>query len=151
MKDYFIEDEHRLVPKDASAAVILLDDGQYLLQLRDQKAGLFYPGHWGLFGGAIDPHETPEAALRRELCEELGLRDCAPAPLSELTFTVGPFGTISRFFFEVFVPRAVLADLRLAEGAGMSAFEARDILTRPRVVPYDSFAIWLHANRARLQ
>jgi hypothetical protein len=28
----------------------------------------------------------------------------------------------------------------------MRAFSAQDILAMPRVVPYDAFAIWLHAT-----
>lgn len=149
MTDYFLHDDTHLVPQDAAAAVICLDDGRYLLQLRDQKPGLFYPGHWGLFGGAIEPPETPEAALRRELSEELGLAGCVPQPLSDFTFQMRALGMFSRFFFEVRLPNSDLAQFTLAEGAGMEAFHAADILTKPRVVPYDSFAIWLHANRVR--
>jgi 8-oxo-dGTP pyrophosphatase MutT (NUDIX family) len=148
--DYFTDDTRPLVPQHASAAVIILDDGRYLMQLRDQKPGLFYPGHWGLFGGALDPGETSEAAVRRELEEEIGLTGCDPKPLTHFTFQMNSFGTISRFFFEVSVPESRLADLALTEGSGMGAFYPADILTKPRVVPYDSFAIWLHANRARL-
>lgn len=52
--DYFIHQEGSLTPAHAAAAVIVFEDGSYLMQLRDQKPGIFYPGHWGLFGGAID-------------------------------------------------------------------------------------------------
>ena len=37
------------------------------MQLRDQKPNIFYPGHWGLFGGAIEENEDPTVALKREL------------------------------------------------------------------------------------
>ncbi len=43
-----------------------------LMQLRDPIPGIAYPGHWGLFGGHLEPGESPEAALRRELIEEIG-------------------------------------------------------------------------------
>ncbi len=46
-------------------------DGLWLLQLRDDTEGILYPGQWALFGGHLDPGETPEVALCRELKEEI--------------------------------------------------------------------------------
>ena len=40
---------------------------------RDKKVGIRYPGYWALFGGTVDPGETPEDAACRELEEELEL------------------------------------------------------------------------------
>ncbi|MGB0278771.1 MAG: NUDIX domain-containing protein, partial [Prochlorococcaceae cyanobacterium] len=34
-------------------------DGRWLLQLRDDTEGILYPGQWALFGGHLDPGETP--------------------------------------------------------------------------------------------
>lgn len=48
------------------------DPPRFLMQLRDDLPDILYPGHWGLFGGHLEPGETPEAGLRRELDEELG-------------------------------------------------------------------------------
>jgi 8-oxo-dGTP diphosphatase len=41
------------------------------MQLRDDIPGIVYPGHWGFFGGHLEPGENPEQALRRELVEEI--------------------------------------------------------------------------------
>jgi 8-oxo-dGTP pyrophosphatase MutT (NUDIX family) len=45
--------------------------------------------HWYLPGGKIEPHESAEAALQRELAEELGL-DLAPESIRYLYSVVGP-------------------------------------------------------------
>lgn len=50
---------------------IIHQDGKYLMQLRDDIPHIPYPGVWGLFGGHLDPGEEPEAALKRELEEEI--------------------------------------------------------------------------------
>jgi 8-oxo-dGTP pyrophosphatase MutT (NUDIX family) len=147
MPDYFLSPQPQLRPGHAACAVIVLDDGRYLLQLRDLKPGIFYPGHWGLFGGAIDGDETPEAALRRELREEIGFVAEELRPLTQFSFTCGRHGRIDRYFYEVTIADDVLPELELREGAQMRAFTAAHILTQLRVVPYDSFAIWIHASQ----
>ena len=47
------------------AIAILHRNGQFLLQLRDNIPGIIYPGHWGLFGGHLEPGETPAVAVER--------------------------------------------------------------------------------------
>ena len=55
----------------AVALAMLERQGHWLLQLRDDVPTIVAPGCWGLFGGHLDPGETPEQALRRELLEEI--------------------------------------------------------------------------------
>jgi 8-oxo-dGTP diphosphatase len=55
-------------------------DPQYLMQLRDNIPGIVYPGYWGFFGGHLEPGEAPEAALRRELLEEIEYQAGALTP-----------------------------------------------------------------------
>jgi len=55
------------------AAVILpCYCGKILMQLRDDKEGIVFPGQWGFFSGAVEPGETPLQSAHRELYEELG-------------------------------------------------------------------------------
>jgi 8-oxo-dGTP diphosphatase len=66
------------------AAVALVDDvGRVLMAQR--PAGKSFAGQWEFPGGKIESGETPEAALVRELAEELGI-DVATAALEPLTF-----------------------------------------------------------------
>jgi 8-oxo-dGTP diphosphatase len=66
------------------AAVALIDaDGRVLLARRPE--GKSMAGLWEFPGGKVADGETPEAALVRELCEELAL-DIAESCLAPLTF-----------------------------------------------------------------
>jgi 8-oxo-dGTP diphosphatase len=53
------------------AAALVRSDGCILMQKR--RAGTSLAGLWEFPGGKIDPGESPEAALVRELQEELGI------------------------------------------------------------------------------
>lgn len=66
------------------SAVALIDiDGRVLLAQRPE--GKSMAGLWEFPGGKVEPGETPEAALTRELHEELGI-DTWQSCLAPLTF-----------------------------------------------------------------
>ena len=66
------------------SAVALIDvDGRVLLAQRPE--GKSMAGLWEFPGGKVEPFETPEAALIRELHEELGI-DTWESCLAPLTF-----------------------------------------------------------------
>ena len=50
---------------------IIENNGEYLLCKMADDRGVF-PGQWALSGGGVEPGETIEQALRREIREELG-------------------------------------------------------------------------------
>lgn len=56
---------------EVAVAVILRGDGRFLLAQRPQ--GKPYSGYWEFPGGKLEPGESVEAALCRELHEELGI------------------------------------------------------------------------------
>lgn len=60
------------------ALAILCQEGNFLLQLRDDLPNILYPGHWGFFGGHLEPGENPLEGLKRELREEIGYEVVAP-------------------------------------------------------------------------
>ncbi len=149
MKDYFAGGEGLLTPGNAAVGLIVLEDGRYLCQLRSQKPGIFYPDHWGLFGGAVDAGESAEAGLKRELQEELALAVDSAEYFTEFTsdFSFRGLGRVWRRYYLVRLGGNELNRLHLGEGREMKAFAARNLLAQPRVVPYDAFAVWLHSTQ----
>lgn len=57
--------------KKTVVAALLLERNRLLICQR--RAAGDFPGKWEFPGGKIEPGETPQAALRRELQEELGI------------------------------------------------------------------------------
>jgi 8-oxo-dGTP diphosphatase len=58
-------------PVEVAVGVLIRPDGAFLLTSR--PAGKVYAGYWEFPGGKVEPGESIEAALARELHEELGL------------------------------------------------------------------------------
>ena len=56
------------------ALAILPWEGGFLMQLRDNSPTIRTPWHWGLFGGHLEPGEEPQAAVLRELLEEIAYK-----------------------------------------------------------------------------
>jgi 8-oxo-dGTP pyrophosphatase MutT (NUDIX family) len=148
----FLSDRSPLRGDDAVAALITVEDGRYLMQLRDDIPHIFYPGHWGCFGGAVGLGEAPADALARELGEELEMAMPAAAEFVRLDFDLTKLGQkrIFRIYYEVLLTEAEVSRLTLHEGADMHLFSAPELLALPHVTPYDSFAVWLHTARKRL-
>jgi len=149
----YLKPAGKLAPADAAVALITDERGRYLMQLRDAKPTIFFPEHWGCFGGALEPGETDEQAARRELQEELGLT-LPSEPLKQFTmftFDFAPLGggLVRRTYFELRVDAAILPTLRLGEGQDVRFQTAPEVL-REQVVPYDRFAVWMHHYRREL-
>ncbi|MGK7883699.1 MAG: NUDIX domain-containing protein [Crocosphaera sp.] len=53
------------------ALAILHQEGRFLMQLRDNIPSIIYPDRWGFFGGHLEPGETPEIGVKREVLEEI--------------------------------------------------------------------------------
>jgi len=104
------------------ALAMLQRDGRWLIQLRDENPTTVAPGCWGLFGGHLEPGETPEQALRRELLEEISWQP----PDLELVM-VHPIHRRTAHVFrgELSVP---LEQLQLLEGQDLGLVSPEDLL-----------------------
>jgi 8-oxo-dGTP pyrophosphatase MutT (NUDIX family) len=137
---------------DAVAAILVLEDGRYLLQQRDDKPEIWYPGHWGMFGGSLDEGESELDALRRELREELELEIATAQLFAGFDFDLSPigFGSVFRNYYEVRMPLSGLDRLHLHEGTELGVLTGEEALRLPNLCPYDGFALFLHHSRGRL-
>lgn len=63
---------------EVAVGILLRPDGEFLLTSR--PPGKVYAGYWEFPGGKVEPGETVEQALRRELQEEIGIAIGAAEP-----------------------------------------------------------------------
>jgi 8-oxo-dGTP pyrophosphatase MutT (NUDIX family) len=133
-----------------AAALITDQHGRYLLQLRDDKPGILHPGAWGLFGGAIEPGESPAEAVERELIEEIGLLPSAPAFFRDLCIPTridaGPVRVRAVAVFAFAIEAGQVAGLVQNEGQGRALWPPELLLLEPRVAISARLAVGLHAQ-----
>ena len=134
------------------AAALLVCDGRYLMQLRDDKPDILLPGHWALFGGSLDPGEAPATAMRREFAEELELKAREVTAFTEMTIVLplDPPRLDRMSFFVVPIDRREIAAMVQHEGAGKRLFTATALAREKRVSPWDLAAVLMHARRDAL-
>ncbi len=86
--------------KITDVAVGVLRRGLEEFLLTSRPPGKVYPGHWEFPGGKFEPGEDADAALRRELHEELGITvgDTTPWRVDEMRY---PHGTVRLHFLVV--------------------------------------------------
>ena len=123
------------LPTVLVSAVALIDrDGRVLLAQR--PAGKRMAGLWEFPGGKIETGETPEAALIRELGEELGI-DTAESCLAPLTFASHSYDDFHLLML-VYVCRKWTGTPRPLEGgelAWVRASRLRDYDMPPADIP----------------
>ena len=142
----------KLSGSDAVAAIIVLEDGRYLLQHRDDIPQIWYPDHWGCFGGAVDEGEDPITALKRELYEEIEFSPRGLAYFTRFDFDLAELGMdrYYRLYYVAPMTSVELDRLVLHEGREMKAFSGEAVLQELRMTPYDAFAFFLYHARRKL-
>jgi 8-oxo-dGTP diphosphatase len=67
------------------AGIILLNrNNEVLLLLRDNKIDIPYPNMWDIPGGKVEEGESPEQALRREMMEEMSIKNLGEIKLFKI-------------------------------------------------------------------
>jgi 8-oxo-dGTP diphosphatase len=97
-------------------AVGVLIDGQGRFLLTSRPAGKVYAGYWEFPGGKVEPGESIEQALRRELQEELGIT-IGPALPWQVEMMDYPHALVRLHFCKVF---AWHGDFEMREGQQMA-------------------------------
>ncbi len=145
------EEDYLVASKNAVHAIIYDENNNYLFQLRDDKRNIFYPLHWGVFGGGIESNETEQNCLRREINEELSIsiEEKELSYFTKFTFDLS-FKKLNKIFvsyFEYKINKEMIKNIKLNEGIKYKFLQASDFLNMSKLVPLDAFAIWLHSTK----
>ncbi len=142
-------EENRVIDEMQVCKALVVDQaGRYLMQLRDDIPWIAYPGHWCLFGGAVEPGEDDLAGMRRELIEELAFDPVDLSRVIDFDYSIPRHGVRIRrvAVFETVIGDDLKSDLVLNEGAEMRFLTVNELLSQDRVVPWDLCMVMMHAN-----
>jgi 8-oxo-dGTP diphosphatase len=100
-------------------------DGRGRVLLAKRPAGVALAGLWEFPGGKVEPNETPERALVRELAEELAIQ-VAPARLAPLTFASHDYGDF-HLLMPLFLCRSWHGSVRAQQGQELAWVWAQEL------------------------
>lgn len=141
-----------MTPDHFASALLVDEQGRYLMQIRDDVPHILHPGALGLFGGGIEAGEAADGAVRRELDEEIGF---VPDDLGYWRTLWVPLRHGGELLWsarvEVFagtIAAACVPGLDQREGAGRLLIGPRSLLLENKVTPSARLAVGLHAQAA---
>ena len=132
-------------PKNASAVIICYKN-RVLLNLRSNNKNIFYPKHWGCFGGAKNSNERYIDAAIREVYEETNIKVNKKDLIFffNLNFTYPHTNKlIKRNFYVLNICNINFfkKNFILSEGVNFKFFTKKTFLKIKKIVPYDKFAV----------
>ena len=130
-------------PVEVAVGVLIDAAGRFLLTSR--PPGKVYAGHWEFPGGKVEPGESIEQALRRELIEELGVT-IGPAEPWKIELFDYPHALVRLHFCRV---RQWSGDFEMREGQQM-AWEQLPVRSAPVLPGTVPVLGWLAAERGHV-
>ena len=146
----------KIKPENAACAIIIDKKNNFILQKRDNKKNIFFPNHWGLFGGAKNKNEKYINTIKREINEELGFVPKKISFFINLKFDMKILinKEINRYCYICTVEDLKKMKIVLNEGKKYKIFSKSEIkkfiLQKNLIVPYDYLTIWLFLNKNKL-
>jgi len=128
--------ESQRTPVDVAVGILVDGQGRFLLTSR--PPGKVYAGFWEFPGGKLEPGETVEQALRRELQEEIGVT-IGEAPVWRIEVFDYPHARVRLHFCRV---RQWSGDLVMHEGQEMS-WERLPVRCAPLLPATEPVVQWL--------
>ena len=125
---------------DVAVGVLIDAAGHFLLTTRPE--GKVYAGYWEFPGGKVEPGENIEAALRRELQEELGII-IGPVEPWKVEMVDYPHALVRLHFCKV---RQWQGDFEMREGQQM-AWQTLPVQVRPVLPGTVPVLAWFAAER----
>jgi len=142
-EDASVEPREPRRPVDVAVGVLIDPHGRFLMTSR--PAGKVYAGYWEFPGGKVEPGETVEQALARELHEELGIGIGTPQRWHEEIVDY-PHARVRLHFCKVF---AWSGAFEMREGQTM-AWETLPVRSRPVLPGTVPVLRWFAAERGHV-
>lgn len=110
-------------PSEGCQIVLVDARGRVLLQLRDEKDWIPFPGMWAVPGGMLEDGETPADCIRREVHEEMGI-ELAAARIQHVETRRRSYGIEHTFTAELTIDAEAIA---LTEGQAVAWFAEEEV------------------------
>lgn len=132
---------------EVSVALPLNNNGEVLLQHRDDKPEIADSNLWAMFGGHKKKGETNIACMIRELSEEIGYL----AKEEEYTYLTTFESDICIFNVYLLKLNIPLTELTLMEGQDFSFIKIEDALALPNISPSAKEALNYYKKEAQYE
>ncbi len=128
---------------DVAVGILIDNQDRYLLTSR--PAGKVYAGHWEFPGGKLEPGETVDQALRRELQEEIGVT-IGPTEVWRDSLVDYPHAMVRLHFCKV---RSWTGEMHMHEGQAFS-WEHLPVTCEPVLPGTVPVLSWLAEEASRI-